>query len=53
MWDSFLSIEFDSYGFTLDSYWFYVSLSWQMLLVSAVVFIGYRIYRNRRDSEIW
>ena len=52
MWDSFLSIELDSYGFTIDSYWFYVSLSWQMLLVSAVAFVGYKIYKRSKVTGL-
>lgn len=46
MWDSFLSLEFDRYGFTIDSYWAYLSLSWGFLALSAVIFIGYRIFRK-------
>lgn len=50
MWDSFLSIEFDDYGFTIDSYWFYLSLSWLAIGVIATALVGYKIYKRREKS---
>jgi hypothetical protein len=46
MWDSFLSIEFDRYGFTIDSYYFYFSLSWLAIGVISAAAIAYRIYKH-------
>ena len=45
MWDSFLSIELDGYGFTIDSYWFYLSLSWQIIALSAAAIVAYKVYK--------
>lgn len=47
MWDSFLSIEFDRYGFTIDSYWFYLSLSWQIIGILTGLIIARRFYLKR------
>jgi hypothetical protein len=47
MWDSFLSIELDRYGFTIDSYYFYLSLSWQFIAVVAGLIIARRFYLKR------
>ena len=46
MWDSFLSIEFDEYGFTINSAPFYLSLSWGFIAVGVIGLIGYRIYKH-------
>jgi hypothetical protein len=50
MWeDSFLNIAFDRFGFSIDSGLLYLSISWELLLVSAVAFVAYKIIkRNKR-----
>lgn len=44
-----MTIELDNYGFMLDMGDFiYLSLSWAMLLTSAVIFAGYKIYQGKK-----
>ena len=44
-----MTIELDDYGFMFDlGDFIYVSLSWAMLITSAVIFTGYKIYKVRR-----
>ena len=45
--DKFLGIELDGYGFTIDSYWAYISLSWQLLATAALVIVAYKLYRKK------
>ena len=47
--DKFLGIELDGYGFTIDSYWAYISLSWQILATATIALIVYKIYKNRKQ----
>lgn len=32
-----LTIQFDEYGFMLDSEWAYVSFSWELLVIGSVI----------------
>jgi hypothetical protein len=44
-----MTIELDNYGFMLDlGDLLYVSLSWAMLITSAVIFAGYKIYKRKK-----
>jgi len=44
-----MTIELDDYGFMFDMGDFiYLSLSWAMLITSAVIFTGYKIYTLRK-----
>ena len=44
-----MTIELDNYGFMLDlGDFIYVSLSWPMLITSAVIFAGYKIYKRKK-----
>ncbi len=46
-----MTIELNEYGFMLDMGDFiYLSLSWAMLLTSAVIFAGYKIYQRKKDN---
>ncbi len=47
MWDSFLSIELDGYGFTINSSPFYLSLSWGFIAVLTGLIIARRFYLMR------
>jgi hypothetical protein len=49
MWDSFLSIEFDRYGFSIDSAPFYFSISWGMIAVIGVAIVALRIRKNLKN----
>jgi hypothetical protein len=44
-----MTIELDNYGFMFDlGDFIYVSLSWAMLITSAVIFAGYKIYKRKK-----
>lgn len=46
--NSFISFELDRYGFFIDSAWFYLSISYNLMLVTAGVIIARRFYLKRR-----
>jgi hypothetical protein len=44
-----MTIELDNYGLMLDlGDLLYVSLSWAMLITSAIIFAGYKIYKRKK-----
>ena len=46
-----MTIELNDYGFMIDAGDFlYVSLSWAMLITSAVIFVGYKIYQRKKAN---
>jgi len=46
-----MTIELDNYGFMFDAGDFiYLSLSWAMILTSAVIFAGYKFYKVRKAN---
>jgi hypothetical protein len=46
-----MTIELDNYGLMLDlGDFIYVSLSWAMLITSAVIFAGYKFYKARKAN---
>ena len=49
-----MTIELNEYGFGIDSEWIYVSLTWQMLILSALSVIAYKSYKayNKRE-KLW
>jgi hypothetical protein len=47
-----MTIELNDYGFMLDmGDTLYVSLSWAMLLTSAIIFAGYKIYKRKKATK--
>ena len=40
-----MKIELDNYGFMLETEWCYVALSWQILITSALLLVGYKAYK--------
>jgi hypothetical protein len=46
-----MTIELGQYGFMLDTEWCYVALSWQLIIVSAIALIGYKIYKKFMSRE--
>ena len=52
MWDDdFFSIHFDSFGITLNSTPFYVSLSWVSIIVTTVLVVGLKTLRRRKRNK--
>lgn len=48
-----MTIELNEYGLMLDlGDFIYLSLSWAFLILSALVFIGYKVYR-RVQAHKW
>jgi hypothetical protein len=46
-----MTIELDNYGLMLDlGDFLYVSLSWAMLITSAVIFAGHKIYKRKKAN---
>jgi len=43
-----MSIELNDYGFCMDSDWFYVALDWKLIIVSAIVIIGVKLWKGRK-----
>ena len=44
-----MTIELDNYGLMFDlGDLLYVSLSWAMLITSAIIFAGYKIYKRKK-----
>lgn len=46
--DKYLGIELDRFGFTIDSEWFYLSISYNLFLVIGAFIIARRFYLKRR-----
>ena len=47
-----MTIELNDYGFMIDlGDFLYVSLSWAMLLTSAVIIAGYKFYTVRKATK--
>ncbi len=45
-----MTIELNEYGFEFDTYVAYIALSWQVLIPAAILFIGYKIYKVRKNK---
>ena len=41
-----MKLEINGYGFCLDSDWFYVALSWQVLATAVGIYIAIKLYRK-------
>lgn len=48
--DNLLTIELNEYGFQIDTNWFYVALSWQLLITTALVITAYKIYKRKKNK---
>lgn len=43
-----MSIELNDYGFCVDSDWFYIALDWKVIILSAIVIIGVKLWKGRK-----
>lgn len=50
MSEGIFTIELGRYGFMLDSEWCYISLSWELLAISALSTIAYKIYKRKKNK---
>jgi uncharacterized PurR-regulated membrane protein YhhQ (DUF165 family) len=40
-----MKIELDNYGFMLETEWCYVALSWELLIATTLLLVGYKAYK--------
>jgi hypothetical protein len=50
MSEGFFTIEIDTYGFMLDTEWCYVALSWQLITLSVLCAIIYKVIKRKRNK---
>lgn len=43
-------ISLDGYGFEFETYWCYVSLSWPLIISTALVILAYKIYKRKKNK---
>lgn len=46
-----MTIELDNYGFMLDTEWCYIALSWQLLITTALLAVGYKYYKKWKTKN--
>ena len=46
--DRYLTIEFDSYGLTINGAQGYLSVTWLLMGIVAVSVVAYKIWKNRK-----
>jgi hypothetical protein len=51
MSEGIFTIELGSHGFMLDTDWAYVSLSWELLISTAVIIVGAKVYNKIKNSK--
>lgn len=50
MSEGFFTIEIDTYGFMLDTEWCYVALSWQLITLSVLGAIIYKVIKRKKNK---
>ena len=45
-----MNIELNSYGFMIDTAWCYVALSWQLITLSVVGAIMYKVIKRKKNK---
>ena len=45
-----MTIELNEYGFCMDSDWFYIALDWKLITLTALVVIGYKVYKRKKNK---
>jgi len=46
-----MTIELNNYGFTVDSNWCYVALSWQLLIAATLSIVAFKLYKKMKGSN--
>ena len=46
-----MNIELNQFGLIVDSDWLYVELDWKLVVILALVSIGYKIYKRKIKYE--
>ena len=54
MSEGIFTIELGRYGFMLDTAWVYLSISWGLLITTALLLTSYKIYKaiNKRRTLV-
>jgi hypothetical protein len=52
MSEGILTIELGRYGFMIDTQWAYVSLSWELLIASAFILVGVKVYNKIKNKKV-
>jgi hypothetical protein len=47
-----MTLEFNHYGICLDSGWCYLAFDWKLVSISALVFVGYKIVKRKKESVV-
>jgi hypothetical protein len=50
MSEGLFTIEIDTYGFMLDTEWCYVALSWQLITLSVLGAIIYKVIKRKKNK---
>jgi hypothetical protein len=50
MSEGIFTIELGRYGFMLDTEWAYVSISWPLIIISAIAYAGYKFYKRKKNK---
>lgn len=50
--DKFIGIELDHYGFLIDSKWFYLSISYELIGLVIALVIARRYFLNRKRKRV-
>ena len=51
MSEGIFTIELGRYGFMLDTAWIYVALSWEMIVLSVVGAIVYKVIKRKKREK--
>lgn len=45
-----MKIELDNYGLMFDSEWCYISLTWELIITTALLVTAYKIYKRKKNK---
>jgi hypothetical protein len=45
-----MTIEFNEYGFCVDSNWFYIALDWKIITLAVIGYVGYKFYKRKKNK---
>lgn len=45
-----MNLEINDYGICLDSDWTYIAINWKLIVLSAVIFAGYKFYKRKKNK---
>ena len=48
--DNLLTIELNEYGFQIDTEWFYIALSWQLIILSVLGVTLYKVIKRKKNK---